>query len=258
MHFILINGDFFTEMKTISAPVDLILTDPPYNVLDDIHQWDQWLDLRILETEFSKVLSPFGLVLVFCDIRFMVRLMNELSNELSFKHYHIWKKPGGMPISKNRPINNAEFILIFQKQNSKERETTFNPDGWGVQGVPYRKRNSSPDVPIRRMKKGKVNTNETGMRFPKTIIEAPGKPNMKKWERSNHPTQKPELLLRKLIRLYSNRGDLILDPFAGCGSTIISAYKENRRGIGFEIEKDYYQEAKQRIEAVINQGELFS
>ena len=96
------------------------------------------------------------------------------------------------------------------------------------------------------------------MRFPKTIIEAPGKPNMKKWERSNHPTQKPELLLRKLIRLYSNKGDLILDPFAGCGSTIISAYKENRRGIGFEIEKDYYQEAKQRIEAVINQGELFS
>ena len=80
---------------------------------------------------------------------------------------------------------------------------------------------------------------------------------MEAWERTSHPTQKPEILLRKLIRGYSNPGDLVLDPFAGSGSTLASAYKENRRSIGFEIEKKYFQEAKQRIERLTAQETLW-
>ena len=80
---------------------------------------------------------------------------------------------------------------------------------------------------------------------------------MKYSERTSHPTQKPELLLRQLIRGYSNKGQIILDPFAGSASTLISAYKEKRRSIGVEIESKYYEESQERINRIIIQQELF-
>jgi len=256
MNIELFHADFSQEWESLE-PVDLILTDPPYNVLDDIHTWDKSQDWILLETIFSALLKPIGLVVLFCDLSLMHMLLDTFIHELRFKHYHIWKKPGGMPITTNRPINNAEFILIFRKRGTRERELTWNPEMMGERGLPYLKRNTSPDIPTRRMRKSKFNRNENGCRFPKTIIEAPSKPNMEAWERTNHPTQKPEILLRKLIRGYSNKGECVLDPFAGSGSTLVSAYKENRKAIGFEIDETYYQEAKKRIDSITKQVTMF-
>jgi len=72
-----------------------------------------------------------------------------------------------------------------------------------------------------------------------------------------HPTQKPIKLLRKLIAIFTDEGDIVIDPVAGSGSTIIAANSLNRKGYGFEIKKDFYTKAKAWIESTDRQCNLF-
>ena len=74
--------------------------------------------------------------------------------------------------------------------------------------------------------------------------------NVMEWEddkdetyRKIHPTQKPVTLLEKLISIFTDPGDVVIDPCAGSGSTLIAAYNTGRRGYGFEIKKDFYAQA---------------
>ena len=249
-------GDFYTQPDIIE-PVDHILTDPPFGILQGLQAWDVCPDLQELDRIFARLLKPSGQALIFCDLNLLITLMASF-NQLTFRHYHIWQKSGGMPVTKNRPIPDSDLILVFKHSTARERSLTWNPWDMGDNGDPYFKRNGEANIPTRRQKKSPYNVNLTGKRFPKTIIKAPSKPNMEAWERSNHPTQKAESLLRKLIRGYSNPGDLVLDPFAGSGSTLISAYKEGRDSIGFENDPQYYQEALNRIEKATNQIEIFN
>ena len=63
-----------------------------------------------------------------------------------------------------------------------------------------------------------------------------------------HPTQKPVFLLQKLIEIFTDEGDVVIDPVAGSGSTIVSAIRLNRKAFGFEIKKEFYDKAKNWIE----------
>lgn len=256
----LIFGDFFERWKEAGiGQVDLILADPPFGLfareLKNMN-WDISLDLAELETILNQLIKPTGQVILFCDLNLLVEFMTGFKR-LKFRCLHIWKKPGGMPVNLTHPIKNAEFILVFRKSGVRVGDLTFNTDGMGVTGPAYIKRNYTHEIPTRRMKKSAVNENPTGIRYPKCIIEAPSKPNMAREERTSHPTQKPVLLLRKLIRTYSNSGDLVVDPFLGSGSTLVACHKEKRKGIGYEIKEQYYQEASRRIRQITCQGVLW-
>ncbi len=255
----LINDDFFKSWNMITHnSIDLILTDPPYGALSELHSWDRLPDFHEIEKIFNKLLSPIGQLIVFADLNLLIMIKGIFTNYFNFRFYFIWEKPGGMPISRNRPIPNTEFILVFRKKGALEKDLVWNPQLMGETGAPYKKINYTKDIAIRRKKKSRINNNYNGQRFPKTIITAPSKPNMLKSEKSVHPTQKPELLLRKIIKGFTNTGDTILDPFAGSGSTLISAFKEDRKSIGFEIENFFYHDAKKRIKCVTSQTNIFS
>jgi site-specific DNA-methyltransferase (adenine-specific) len=76
------------------------------------------------------------------------------------------------------------------------------------------------------------------------------------WERDEnsekiHPTQKPVKLLKKLIEIFTDENDIVIDPCAGSGSTLIAAIELNRKAYGFEIKKDFYKKANEWIETVI-------
>ncbi len=76
--------------------------------------------------------------------------------------------------------------------------------------------------------------------------------NCMEWERDNespkfHPTQKPVPLLQHLIRVFTDENDVVIDPCAGSGSTLRAAAMLNRRAYGFEIKKQYYKEAKEKM-----------
>ena len=66
-----------------------------------------------------------------------------------------------------------------------------------------------------------------------------------------HPTQKPEELIERLVLASSNEGDLVLDPFSGSGTTAVVCKKNNRNFIGFELNKEYYDKAVERIETKV-------
>jgi DNA modification methylase len=256
----LYNSDFFTNWEPIGpGSIDLILTDPPYGLFGCESKlgldWDTLPNLGEMESIFDKLLKPDGQLILFSDLNLLIKLLAGFSNKFQFRFYFIWVKSGGMPISKRRPINNTEFILVFRKKGSRERDLTWHPYEMGEKGKPYIKRNSSPDIPTRRKKKSPVNTNNDGWRYPKATLYFPSRPNMTKAERSvtTHPCQKPEAMLRTLIKGFSNPGDKVLDPFAGSGSTLVSAFKEGRNSIGYEIEKKYYQEASKRIKELTAQ-----
>ncbi len=72
-----------------------------------------------------------------------------------------------------------------------------------------------------------------------------------------HPTQKPINVLMNLIQIFTDEGDVVIDPVAGSGSTLIAAAELNRAAYGFEIKKDFYHDAKERIEKWKEQGRLF-
>jgi site-specific DNA-methyltransferase (adenine-specific) len=81
--------------------------------------------------------------------------------------------------------------------------------------------------------------------------------NMKQKETRIHPTQKPIALYEWLLNNYAKQGDLILDTHVGSASSLIACYNLNFKYIGFELDKDYYNSSKHRLEVVMNQGRLF-
>lgn len=80
--------------------------------------------------------------------------------------------------------------------------------------------------------------------------------NCMDWERDFeteklHPTQKPVALLKKIIEIFTDEGDVVIDPVAGSGSTLVAALELNRKAYGFEIKKNFYMEAKKWIDETI-------
>jgi site-specific DNA-methyltransferase (adenine-specific) len=77
------------------------------------------------------------------------------------------------------------------------------------------------------------------------------------WERDDdlveklHPTQKPVKLLKKLIEIFTDEGDVVIDPVAGSGSTLVAALELNRKAYGFEIKKDFHKLATNWVNKVI-------
>ncbi|MBT7350805.1 site-specific DNA-methyltransferase [candidate division WWE3 bacterium] len=250
--------NFYEGYKNIAtSTVDLLIVDPPYGVLKTV-DWDAPLDWDLTEKVFADLLSQTGQAIIFCNFKLMIEIINTFGKYLEFRHFHVWLKSCALPTSQYSPIPNSEHILVFKKKGVKPSDLVFNPKAILQNGKPYTKKNHMRDISTRQEKKPKVNNNETGARFVKQVIQAPSKPNMFKAERSTHPTQKPLLLMRELIRVYSNPGQLIVSPFAGSGTDLIAAEMEGRRCIGHELNQGYYEEAVARIAQYRAQGDLFS
>ena len=256
LHPNLIFSDFYERWQEVGiGRIDMVLTDPPFGILEK-EGWDRGVALDELESAIDHVLKLTGLWVMFCNLELLRRTFDELST-FKMRSYHAWHKTSAMPISRLMPLPDLEYILVLKRRGVRTKDLAWHPKDMLPPGKPYEKKSNILESPTRRHIKNSLSINPDGKRWVSTVIEAPNKPNMPKEERSGHPSQKPEGLLRLLIRGYSNRGDTILDPFAGSGSTLLSAYKEGRKSIGFEIEESYYQEAMRRIDRATAQEELW-
>ena len=132
-----------------------------------------------------------------------------------------------------------ENILVFYK-----KLPTYNPQM--REGQPYHKTPSST-TSSNYGKQIAMGGTSNGERYPISILE------FSNANRNNrlHPTQKPVDLLEYLIKTYTNKGELVLDFVMGSGSTGVAALNINRRFIGIELDRNYFNIAKQRIEEVI-------
>ena len=230
------HGDCLEIMKNISdKSVDMILCDLPYGTT--ACKWDTVIPFEPLWEQYNRIIKDNGAIVLFGSEPFSSAL--RMSNIKNFKYDWIWDKVNrytGYGSCKYAPLKRYEIVSVFYKS-----KPTYKPQM--MQGKPYKKTGdySSKIYGTDKVKKhGKNN----GERYPFNILQYKGD------DKKNgflHPTQKPIALLEYLIKTYTNEGDVVLDNCMGSGSTGVACVNTNRDFIGIELDKDYFNIAKQRI-----------
>lgn len=229
----LINGDCLEVMKNIpDKSIDMILCDLPYGTTRN--KWDSVIDLESLWNRYCRIIKDDGAIVLFAQTPFDKVLGN--SNLKMLRYEWIWEKhtATGFLNAKKMPMKAHENILVFYK-----KLPTYNPQF--TEGEPYtRKKSSRPSSNYGKYRK--VISISNGYRYPRDIVK------FKHDKEKLHPTQKPIELLEYLIKTYTNENMLVLDNCMGSGSTGIACLNTNRRFIGIELDENYYNIAKERIE----------
>ena len=254
----ILNGNSLELLKDIeNESIDLILTDPPYNTTDC--KWDkQPIDWNILKSEFLRIIKPTGTICISVQNPFGF-LVGGLFAEI-YRHRWVWEKDkcGNFLAAKASPLKYTEDILVFQKNgyytawnNNGKPKGIYNPQMRNGTGK-ARKTNSerfglsSTQISDRPKYNPLIANPKTDgiVRYPADIIyfSVPHR----KHERI-HPTQKPIELFEYLIKTYTNEGMLVLDCFAGSGTTAIASEKTKRQYICIEKDPNYFEKIKKRV-----------
>lgn len=219
-------GDAFELIRTVpDGSVDLILTDPPYNIgsystgniqfggrrkdmNNDIADWDQdVVDPTALVEDFMRILKPTGNLFIFTGSNLFGKWHTLLDPVFDTFQYMAWHKTNPTPsVRKSSFLNSLELIVCCWNKGH-----TWN----------FLRQNEMHN-----------------------FVEGPicmGR------ERLAHPTQKPLYVLERIIARASNVGDLVIDPFAGTGSTGVAALRLGRNFHGFELDQTYHAMAEQRL-----------
>jgi site-specific DNA-methyltransferase (adenine-specific) len=244
----LLQGDCFELMRNIyDKSVDMILCDLPYGTT--ACKWDTIIPLEPLWNEYNRIIKDNGAICLFGAEPFSSKL--RVSNLQDYKYDWIWRKPRGTGHlnAKKQPLRDVENISVFYK-----KQCTYNPQF--TKGEPYsalkggktsRVSESGKTTYGKFMNGAAFRNDNSGFRYPKQVIE------FGVVERNTvHPTQKPVPLLEYLIRTYTNEGETILDNCMGSGSTGVACVNTNRNFIGIELDDNYFEIAKQRIEEAAN------
>ena len=217
--------------------IDLILTDPPYGTT--ACKWDTVIPFEPMWKELKRIAKDNSAIALFGSEPFSSHL--RISNLTWFKYDWIWQKQQGTnPLSVNyMPLKDYEIISIFYKN-----KPTYNPQM--TFGKPYKSYKSTIKKigEVYGSQKSQHRDNPKGTRFPKMVLYF-------KTERGLHPTQKPVALLEYLIKTYTNENHTVLDFTMGSGTTGLACKNLNRNFIGIELDKQYFDIAKQRIESTL-------
>jgi site-specific DNA-methyltransferase (adenine-specific) len=240
----LINTIFYgSALKDIEhipdASVDLVVTDPPYNLNKNFGQgsikmsnneYRDWCNTWI--TQCARILKPTGSIYICCDWSYSGMFQELLSPLFTIRNRITWKRDKGRGAKANWK-NNMEDIWYATKSD----EYTFNLDN-----VKVKKKVIAPYVDQKGQPKDWFEEKGVKYRYthPSNIWTDLTVPFWSMPENTEHPTQKPEKLIERLILASSNEGDLVFDPFIGSGTTAVVAKRLNRNYSGFEIDKKYY------------------
>ena len=237
----LVNGNCLDILPKIGEQsVNLVYTDPPYK--ETGNKWDNKLvDTVELFRHYERIIKDDGCIAVHCTMKYAIELINAAKH--LYKYDWSWEKDNGtnVPNVNQQPFRVHEYILIFGKgrvTHGKRTPMKYFPQK--TKGDPYTQKSGR----ISENWKGGLSnivTENTGDRHPKTVQKHTR-------ERGYHPTQKPVSLADLIIKSYTEEGDVVLDTFMGSGSSGVSAKKNYRNYIGIEINKEYYDIAKRRID----------
>jgi DNA modification methylase len=248
----LICGDAAEELKGIpSNSVDLIVTSPPYGTIRKSKDYMDIYDFEGIAKELFRVLKDGGTV---CwnegdtyvgGSRTLTPLRHALYfvDEVGFRNcdHIVYAKKGFSFPSNNRFHQAWEHVFIL----SKGKQKTFNPIKdrknlyLGRRGASGRKQDGTRNTGYSEVK------DEYGMRFNYWIY-ATGKSHTTS-DNVDHPALMHEGLCEDLILSYSNKGDLVLDPFVGGGTTPKMAKKSGRNYLGIDLSTKYIEMAKKRV-----------
>ena len=228
--------------------VDLLIVDPPYNLtkdfngrqfnkksLDDYENWlESWLEQLI------PILKPNASLYICGDWQSSAAIHRACQKHFYVRNRITWEREKGRGAKTNWK-NCAEDIWFC----TVSRNYTFNVDAVKMQHKVH-----SPYTDLKGKPKDWCE-NKIGkfrITYPSNLWTDISIPFWSMPENTEHPTQKPEKLLAKLILASSNEGDVIFDPFLGSGTTLVVAKKLNRHYFGIEIDHDYCCLAEKRLD----------
>ena len=243
-----INGDTFKVLKYLpEKSVDLLIVDPPYNLDKDFHgkKFKKTADGMYEEYTESWILAVLPLlkdtasIYVCCDWLSSYVIAMILKKHFILKNRITWQREKGRGALSNWK-NGMEDIWFA----TMSKKYTFN-----IEDVKIRRKVIAP-YRVNGTPKDWEETDEGNFRntYPSNFWDDISIPYWSMPENTAHPTQKPEKLLAKLILASSNKGDVILDPFSGSGSTSVTAKKLGRHYIGIEQDPTYCVWTEKRLE----------
>ncbi|URR35123.1 site-specific DNA-methyltransferase [Thermosynechococcus sp. HN-54] len=243
-----INQDIFEAVKFLPSQfVDLLFIDPPYNLnkvfnsisfkKKTLDNYTNWLDACLSALE--KILKPTASIYICSDWESSIAVFAVIKDRFQIRNRITWEREKGRGASKNWK-NASEDIWFCTVSN----DYTFNVDAVKLKRkviAPYRVNGSPKDWQV---------TEEGNYRLthPSNLWTDLTVPFWSMPENTDHPTQKPEKLLAKVILASSNPGDVIFDPFLGSGTTSVVAKKLCRRFLGVELDEIYACIAEKRLE----------
>jgi DNA modification methylase len=252
-------GDCLAWLQQLpDACVDLAFADPPFNVgyHYDVYQdrrpngeylaWaEQWL------AAVARVLKPEGSVFVAIGDEFAAEHKVRLDAlGLTLRNWIVWHYTFG--VNCTRKFNRSHAHILYYVKDAKR--FTFNADAVRVPSARLLKYADPRANP-----KGKV-PNDAWILDP-AASRNHFQEDADTWhlpricgtfkERTTHPCQMPEAVLERIIRVASNPGDIVLDPFAGSGTTLAVAKRLGRRWIGYELSESYAESIQSRIRKVV-------
>ena len=243
----LYNGDCLKVMdKLISQNVvlDMVFTDMPYGITSR-NTWDEVIPFNEIWERLNKLVKPNGAILLFSDEPFTSKLI--CSNIKNFKYRITWDKqcPSGFLNAKRMPLKRTEDICVFYKklpmynpQMAEAKKENIRPIG--INNV-YTSNNYGEHTV-----KNDPNYDNT-KRYPTNLYSLSKISKDCNTTNRIHPTQKPVELLENWIKTYTNEGETVLDFTMGSGSTGVACLNCNRKFIGIELEKDYFDISINRI-----------
>lgn len=213
--------------------VDLVVTDPPYNVsqpknmhykrinvVKNFGDWDFGFDSKPVLKELKRVLKPNGQIYVFCSTKQIPEYMEIFEKDWFFRNLLVWSKTNPAPrLSKTNFVFANEYILYAINEKGKPSYSTFN----------FSRQPEMKNIFITSALQGKERLKENG--------------------KAIHPTQKPLSILKRLIEISSNKGDIVLDPFMGVGSTAVASKDLGRMFMGCELDEKYALNSLKRLNA---------
>ncbi len=242
-------GDSIRLLPKIPTGIaDLIIADPPYNLSKDFHgnhffamshaEYEEYLNTWM--GELSRILSPAGALYVCGDWRSAAAIQNALSGRFSILNRITWGREKGRGASAN--WKNGMEDIWFAVKNPKNY--CFHPERVRLRRrviAPYRQDGLPKDWDD--TKNGKFRDTA-----PSNFWDDISVPFWSMPENTEHPTQKPEKLVAKLILSSSEPGQVVFDPFLGSGTTSVVAKKLGRSYFGIEQNREYACLCEKRLE----------
>ncbi len=246
----LYNGDCLEIMDRLieqGIKVDAIITDPPYGTT--ACKWDNVIPFDEMWLRLNKLIKPNGAIVLFGSEPFSSAL--RMSNIKNYRYDWIWEKTtaGNIALANKQPLRYTENISVFYHKQPTYNKQMIPRDELG------KKRLQNKNNPIRftgnniagttKTKDYDINRYDEDFKNPKNIL-------LFKITRGKiHPTQKPVALMEYLIKTYTNENELVLDFAMGSGTTGVACKNLNRNFIGIELDENYFNIAKERIEGAI-------
>ena len=247
----LICGDCLDKMKDIpEGSVDCIICDLPYGTT--ACGWDHTLDLEKLWLQYQRIISDIGAIILFGQEPFS-SIVRTSKLEL-YRYDWIWQKqrPSNFQQMGYQCGRVTENIMIFSKANAVYSGNNGLTMSYYPQKIAREKIRKAPKDTIQG--KNNILHNYSGGGSSEIKIYTDRNPinilrfNTVEGKERIHPTQKPVELIEYLLKTYTKEGDLVLDNCMGSGTTGVACINLERDFIGIEINPEYYDIAKSRIE----------